>query len=100
MPGTVKSEHLSNADRTNKCDGLEKSLLSTKFTSWQRSLHNSHGIPAVAYGDKRENELINNEARKYGIKTYVHMIDDEDIAMRLENDNVYGLITNSLAPEY
>lgn len=60
----------------------------------------SHGIPAVAYGDKRENELINNEARKYGIKTYVHTIDDEDIAMRLENDNVYGLITNSLAPEY
>lgn len=60
----------------------------------------SHGIPAVAYGDKHENELINNEARKYGIKTYVHTIDDEDIAMRLENDNVYGLITNSLAPEY
>jgi hypothetical protein len=31
MPGTVKSEHLSDADRTNKCDGLEKKFVEHKI---------------------------------------------------------------------
>ena len=40
MPETVKSELLSDADRSHKCDGQEKRLSDTAFTSWQKSLHN------------------------------------------------------------